>query len=265
MVRKIRINGSDKIICKHYDNGYCRFKEDCKFFHPKEVCETDQCDFNVCQKRHPKFCKFFRRKKCKFVDQCLFKHKNVPMRHREEIGENKEFKKKLEHLKETIKNLTKENKQKDSEIISKIRETKDLKDENKRLNETINNLDKAKNENETEIFCQICEKKFITKEDLTTHIEANHKDNNQLIKAKEFVARLQGISNDLVNEKKKHKDICHIAQRCPHEMACSRNCFFLDKLYVESDPEESDDNLESDDGETEDADNEIIVTLKPKT
>ena len=54
---------------------------------------------------------------------------------------------------------------------------------------------------------------FITKEDLTTHIEANHKDNYQPLNAKEFVARLQGISNDLVNEKKKHKDICHIAQR----------------------------------------------------
>ena len=39
-------------------------------------------------------------------------------------------------------------------------------------------------------------------------------------------------------------------------MACSRNCYFLDKLYVESDPEESADDSEDDDGEIEDNDNE---------
>ena len=72
------------------------------------------------------------------------------------------FQKKLEHLEETIKNLTKENKQKDSEFISKIRETKDLKDENKRLKERINNLDEPKieNENENEKLYHTCEKKI---------------------------------------------------------------------------------------------------------
>ena len=107
-VRKIKINGSDIIICKHYDNGYCRFKEECKFFHPSEVCETDHCDLNVCQKRHPKFCRYFRRKKCKFGDQCLFKHTNASSKQREESDENKELKKKLEYLKETIRPIEKE-------------------------------------------------------------------------------------------------------------------------------------------------------------
>ena len=60
-----------------------------------------------------------------------------------------------------------------------------------------------------------------------------------MIKSKEFIARLQGISNDLVNEKEKHKQICQVAKQCPHEMACIKNCYFLDKSYVESEPEES--------------------------
>ena len=107
MVRKIRINGSDKIICKYYDHGYCRFKEECKFFHPSEVCETDHCDPNVCQKRHPKFCRYFRRKKCKFRDQCLFKHTIAHLRYGKETDENKELKKKLKYIVETIKNLNK--------------------------------------------------------------------------------------------------------------------------------------------------------------
>ena len=34
---------SDKMKCKHYNVGYCRFKEECKFFHPKEECETKGC------------------------------------------------------------------------------------------------------------------------------------------------------------------------------------------------------------------------------
>ena len=256
MVRKIKINGSDKIICKHHENGYCRFKEECRFFHLKEVCESDQCDLNVCLKRHPIFCKFFKRKKCKFGDLCLFKHKNTQIKHRHESDEMRELKRKLELQEETIENLKKGNKQKDSEILSKSKEIEDLKDENKRLNERIR-FDKAKNK--AEVLCQICEKNFITKEDLKTHIDSYHKDNMQLIKAKEFIARLQGISNDLVKEKTMHKDICHIAKKCPHEMACTRNCYFLDELYIESDPEESDDDVESGDdfeSETEDVDNE---------
>ena len=35
-------------------------------------------------------------------------------------------------------------------------------------------------------------------------------------------------------------------------MACNRNCYFLDKSFIESEPEESDDDLES---ETDDSEN----------
>ena len=81
----------------------------------------------------------------------------------------------------------------------------------------------------------------------------NSKDDSQLTKSKEFISRLQGICKDLVDEKQKHKYICSIAEKCPHEMSCNRNCYFLDKSFIESEPEESDDDSES---ETEDPDND---------
>ena len=116
MVRKIKINGSDKIICKHFDNGYCRFKEECRFLHLKENCESDQCDLNVCLKRHPKFCKYFRRKKCKFGDECLFKHKNGLIMQRDKGDKMDELKDKLKDMEKTLKNFMTENRKKDSEI-----------------------------------------------------------------------------------------------------------------------------------------------------
>ena len=66
---------------------------------------------------------------------------------------------------------------------------------------------------------------------------------------------MQVISKDLVEEKKKHKTICPVSSNCPHEMACSRNCYFLDLSYVESEPEDSDVDLENDDDEMEDSEN----------
>ena len=76
MTRKIVIHNSEKIICKYFDNGYCRFQEACKFMHPRENCENRKCENQQCPKKHPKYCKFFRRKKCKFHEKCLFRHEH---------------------------------------------------------------------------------------------------------------------------------------------------------------------------------------------
>ena len=83
----------------------------------------------------------------------------------------------------------------------------------------------------------------------------NCKDNVHIMKSKEFIARLKVISKDLVEGKKKHKTICPVSRNCPDEMACSRNCYFLDLSYVESEPEDSDVDLENDDDEIEDSEN----------
>ena len=76
MRKIISVIGSDKIVCRYFDNGYCRFEEKCKFLHPKEICNQQKCRNNRCDKRHPKPCRFFVKNKCKFGAKCKFKHDN---------------------------------------------------------------------------------------------------------------------------------------------------------------------------------------------
>ena len=47
-------NISDLKKCLHYDKGYCKYQEKCKFIHPKEICFEKTCDKTSCRKRHPK-------------------------------------------------------------------------------------------------------------------------------------------------------------------------------------------------------------------
>jgi hypothetical protein len=96
-----------------------------------------------------------------------------------------------------------------------------LKDKKKHLN-------KANNSNEKS--CQVCENTFKTNGDLKSHIITDHIQRNvsQCLNCKD--------DSQLTNEK-----------------SCYRNCYFLDKSYIEIEPEESDDDSES---ETEDSDND---------
>ena len=121
MRRKIRINYSDKIVCKYFDNGYCRFELECKFYHPLEICKSDHCEMNTCEKRHLKFCKYFRQKRCKFSEKCLFSHdKNKVARQNSDVNpESEDLEVKVKSLLEVIKDLKNEMKIKDLEIISK--------------------------------------------------------------------------------------------------------------------------------------------------
>ena len=134
MTTKIIIHNSEKIICKYFDNGYCRFQEVCKFMHPKENCENQKCP-----KRHPKFCKYFRRKKCTFNEKCLFRHGN----NSEESSTDREspLKTKINELenditvyKATIETLKKEIEMKDF-IISAKENTINKKDEELKVSE----------------------------------------------------------------------------------------------------------------------------------
>ena len=62
-------------VCKHYQTGFCKFAEKCKWRHKKEICQVTQCSSKECRKRHPKLCKFFALNNfCKFGDLCCYKH-----------------------------------------------------------------------------------------------------------------------------------------------------------------------------------------------
>jgi hypothetical protein len=64
--------------CKFFNSGYCKFKSDCKFSHPVEICkvylEGGKCDYKLCNDRHPKVCKWLQGERgCKRID-CEYLH-----------------------------------------------------------------------------------------------------------------------------------------------------------------------------------------------
>ena len=67
---------SEKRKCNFYNVGYCKnWNKGCKFFHPAEACQSDNCDSKSCPKRHQKECKYLRHRKfCKHGVNCQFKH-----------------------------------------------------------------------------------------------------------------------------------------------------------------------------------------------
>ena len=54
---EVQVNSS-KNICPYYRVGYCKYKNKCKLFHPKENCGDRKCRDKACTKRHRKPCKY---------------------------------------------------------------------------------------------------------------------------------------------------------------------------------------------------------------
>ena len=55
--------------CRYWDRGHCKFKNECKFEHPMENCESFLKDGNCsqikCLRRHPKSCHYWKGTGCK--------------------------------------------------------------------------------------------------------------------------------------------------------------------------------------------------------
>ena len=49
--------------CKYFNRGYCKYKIECRFVHPREICkiylEGKKGDDKNCKDRHPKVCKWW--------------------------------------------------------------------------------------------------------------------------------------------------------------------------------------------------------------
>ena len=66
----------EAVVCKHYQTGYCKFKEHCQKHHVKDICETENCKSKTCNYRHPKVCKYLTaHNTCKFGEHCAYQHK----------------------------------------------------------------------------------------------------------------------------------------------------------------------------------------------
>ena len=67
--------------CKYFNSGHCKYKSECKFSHPKEICkaylEGRKCNQKTCLSRHPKACKWSqgrsgcRRQNCDYLHVTL--------------------------------------------------------------------------------------------------------------------------------------------------------------------------------------------------
>ena len=133
---------ASKTVCNFEKFGYCRMKNECKDYHPTEICKNKSCKISRCKRRHPKTCKYFESGYCKFKESCKYEHKmkvddlldkilklerqNVGFR---EIEEQQEFA--IFVLNERLSKLEMENKSLRREL------SKDHKKENKSDKETL--------------------------------------------------------------------------------------------------------------------------------
>ena len=177
-------------VCRHHKYGFCKFGKNCRTKHNDEVCETNNCEINLCDKRHPRSCRFFTEfGRCKFGDYCRYKHVEV---------QNDRNEKEIETLKELLK-------MKDEQIaaiahkidtIIQFLKTKDLDEKPCDVDEKIefHELDEdyeydekmvyiCENESSLETFeeieasdytCSFCEKECETDIRLVAHIWKDH-------------------------------------------------------------------------------------------
>ena len=90
---------SDIPKCKHYNVGYCRYKETCKLSHPKEDCENQNCSDKKCPNRHRRRCRFG--KSCRRKEICEFIHKP-----KDSDCDISELKAQVEGLKNTVADMS---------------------------------------------------------------------------------------------------------------------------------------------------------------
>ena len=70
--------------CRYYNRGYCKYKQKCRYFHPKQICkdylEYGGCTNKDCMERHPLRCKWLKsesgcnRSNCEYLHNTLATH-----------------------------------------------------------------------------------------------------------------------------------------------------------------------------------------------
>ena len=51
---------NEKEVCKHYQTGFCKYRQQCTKEHVKKICNHKyECKDITCKMRHPKICKIF--------------------------------------------------------------------------------------------------------------------------------------------------------------------------------------------------------------
>ena len=107
-------------VCLFDKFAFCKNGLKCDRVHLKEVCQTRECDYRKCNKRHPRPCRIFRINGfCRFGSSCKYSHRQS----KEIEDQNKEINKQnknIESLRETTSKLSKQ-------VADQNEEIKDLK------------------------------------------------------------------------------------------------------------------------------------------
>ena len=62
-------------VCRFNKNGFCKYRDSCRYKHVNEVCEKQDCFGVNCTKRHPRTCRFHLSfGSCKFGENCKYHH-----------------------------------------------------------------------------------------------------------------------------------------------------------------------------------------------
>ena len=118
--------------CRFQNEGFCKFREKCRFRHVKEICHNGQCEKRTCPRRHQRKCKFFfLRDHCKFGEFCEYSH-DIKNNQNEELLKLKDALEETSRESKTSKNIEKENSN-----LRKANESlmKDVKKQAKQLEE----------------------------------------------------------------------------------------------------------------------------------
>jgi predicted RNase H-like nuclease (RuvC/YqgF family) len=202
----------DKMICPHYNVGYCKFKEKCSKVHPKDDCNVEDCKRKGCDKRHRRICKYLT--DCMRLNKnndCEFKHAEKDTSTEKKLAEahstiNK-YRDDVEALRADIQNLKGDIEKKTSELdklstkitkgykivkekdneISKMEATfkKSLQDKNDEIAKLKKAVAKLTEENKNisakgtlkrsvEVNCTKCKFTTTSNTTLKTHIEIEH-------------------------------------------------------------------------------------------
>ena len=141
-----------------FNRGYCKFKESCPLFHPKEICIEEKCLNQECKKRHPNKCKLWEKGLCKFGDLCEFTHPKKIEIHSEISNQDIVL----------VNNLIEEA---NTEAIDTYVD--------------YDNIDSDDDIDENIFSCNQCEHTSVNKSSLTKHVKLVHKkDEEKLLKRK---------------------------------------------------------------------------------
>ena len=194
-------------VCRHNKYGFCKFGNTCRTRHVEEICETTDCETNLCERRHPRICKFFSEfGRCKFGVFCRFKHESSTekVRNDQEIQALKELLKlKDEQIAAIAKKIDTivdflKNKDTFEEGACEIEQKIDLHelDDDPEYNEKVAYI--SENENDLEIYdktfeheqnssegseidCLFCEIKATTEIRMIAHMWAIHNAKSKAI------------------------------------------------------------------------------------